>query len=192
MLDENEKLDLFYKYGLNIDKRQIVFTSSIDTETSTLFIKNLNILKNIESDDYTIDIIYSSYGGNWEDGMAIYDYITAMKKDGWIVNLYCVGMVASMGVVILQAASNRYSLQNTKFLIHHGTSSISGETQHKEAIALAKYEESLEKEMLQILGKTKSGIQKITSLIDKEQEVYLDTKEALKLKLIDKIVTTIP
>jgi len=188
-LSLDSRLQLFYENGLDLKKRQIIFTSDINQGSMSLLIKNLIILKNAGKEP--INILYSSDGGGWEAGMSAFDVITSIKQEGIEVNFFCIGLVASMGVVLLQAASNRFCSPNASFLIHNGSSSINGDTTYKETQSLSKYEQRQTKHMLNLLGKTKEGGKKLQKLIDKRQEVYFNSEEALQFNIVDKIITQI-
>lgn len=68
--------------------------------------------------EQTIWLVLKSPGGHVDEGFAIYDIIRAFVKKGANINILCMGLVASMGVSILQAASRRYTFPSTQFMIH--------------------------------------------------------------------------
>jgi len=63
-------------------------------------------------------IILNSPGGDAASGLAIIDTIRALVKKGRVVNILGVGEVASMATAVMQAATKRYCLPNTQFLVH--------------------------------------------------------------------------
>jgi ATP-dependent Clp protease protease subunit len=64
-----------------------------------------------------------SIGGNWNDGMAIYDSISLCKS---YVTIVVYGQAESMSSIILQAADNRVMTPNSYFMCHFGSSGYSG------------------------------------------------------------------
>jgi ATP-dependent protease ClpP protease subunit len=185
-----EYIDYIHSYGLDIYKRTIHFAKPINQKTMCGFIKNLHILNNFNQEP--INVLFSSEGGNWEPGMAAFDAIEGLKKSGTEINFYCTGQVSSMGPVLLQAATHRFCLPNTSFLIHYGTCALGDNVQYKESQAIMKLEQKQLKQMMEILGKKKDNIRKMERLIDLRQEVYWTPQEALKYNLIDKIVQNVP
>ena len=98
--------------------------SGITSKISNRFLKNLQILENI---DKTPIIIHQySIGGEWESGMMIYDMIQHSVSPFIFI---CHGLAASMGSVIPQAVYNkglRLTMPNCYWLIHEGEQSMSG------------------------------------------------------------------
>jgi len=64
------------------------------------------------------NVFINSEGGVFETGFEIYDYLTALKKNGKIVNTIGLGQVASIATVPYMAGISRQLKPNTKFLIH--------------------------------------------------------------------------
>lgn len=63
-------------------------------------------------------ILLNSPGGDVLQGFAIYDLIKGLVNKGVTINILAIGMVASMATAILQAATKRFALPNTQFLVH--------------------------------------------------------------------------
>jgi ATP-dependent protease ClpP protease subunit len=64
-----------------------------------------------------------SVGGEWNDGMAMYDAISLTKS---YVTIIAYGQAESMSSIILQSADNRIMMPNAYFMSHFGTSEFSG------------------------------------------------------------------
>lgn len=75
-----------------------------------------------------ITIILDSPGGLVYDGLALYDSIDALKRAGHEVTVFVRGMAASMGGILLQAASpgKRVVGSNAYVLIHEVSSGAAG------------------------------------------------------------------
>lgn len=67
----------------------------------------------------SVDIYINSPGGSVNAGLVMYDIIQACSKKVEI-NMYCIGMAASMGAVILAsgAKGHRYILPHSNVMIH--------------------------------------------------------------------------
>ena len=98
--------------------------SEVVTKTATHFLKNLRLL---ESDSKNPIILHSfSLGGDWYDGMVIYD---AIKYSSCKFVVISYGIAASMASLIPQAAypeGKRISMPNCDWMIHEGYTATQG------------------------------------------------------------------
>jgi ATP-dependent protease ClpP protease subunit len=86
-----------------------------------MFIKNMRILE-LKSQN-PILIHMQSIGGEWNDGMAIYDAICMSRC---YVTIIAYGQAESMSSIILQAADKRLITPNTYFMSHYGSTEAGG------------------------------------------------------------------
>jgi ATP-dependent protease ClpP protease subunit len=132
-MNNNDK-DLLYdlhNYGANLDTREIFlhnyYTSGddenpgVEYKMSNTFLKNLRALE-LKSDKPII-IHMQSVGGEWSDGMAIYDAVTMSKCH---ITMIAYGQAESMSSIIFQAADSRLITPNTYFMSHYGSSAVGG------------------------------------------------------------------
>ena len=186
--------DRFHDYNCLIAKRIIYFGSEIDIEgnengvdyaSSKKIIKNLIYLDNINHN--LITIMWNSPGGDWERGIAIYDTIKQIKSPVKFIGL---GMVRSMGSIVIQACKYRYLTFNCDFMIHDGYEAQEGEPKTVEA--WAKYSKYTREKMYKIyLKQIKKKHPKFTlkQVEDMCTHDYIMTaEEAVKLGLADKII----
>lgn len=129
---EPELLKDFHDYGANIATREIFLHNHYHTEDnqnpgveyrmSNTFIKNLRALDMRNNSNITIHM--QSIGGDWADGMAIYDAITMCRS---YVTIVAYGQASSMSSIIFQAADYRAMTPHTHFMCHFGSTEIAGE-----------------------------------------------------------------
>ena len=155
----------------------------IDDAVAGLIISQLLFLES--QDDKDISMYICSPGGSVTAGLAIYDTMQMITPD---VRTYCVGQCASMGAVLLSAgaAGKRYSLPNSRIMIHQPWGGAEGTAadiniQAKEIIRL--------KGILNGILASHSGqsVKRIEK--DTERDFFMSPEEALEYGLIDKIVT---
>ena len=158
----NADKDLLYdlhNYGANIDTREIFLhnyyasddeNQGVEYKMSNTFLKNIRALE-IKS-DRPIIIHMHSIGGEWSDGMAIYDAI-AMSK--CYVTIIAYGQAESMSSIIFQAADRRLMTPNTYFMSHYGSSAAVGE--YLTVQNLAKYEKHICDVMIDIYAQSCVG-----------------------------------
>lgn len=131
----NADRDLLYdlhNYGANIDTREIFLHNyygtndednpGVEYKMSNNFLKNIRALE-IKSDKPII-IHMQSVGGEWSDGMAIYD---AIQMSRCHVTIIAYGQAESMSSIIFQAADKRLITPNTYFMSHYGSTAAGGE-----------------------------------------------------------------
>lgn len=113
----DEKMEALAKKGI------FFFGGPITEGVSYQLILNIGQLKKTEPNK-PIWLVMKSPGGFVDEGFAVYDAIKAFVKNGVEINILCMGLIASMGASILQAASRRYSFPNTQFMIHEVSQTI--------------------------------------------------------------------
>ena len=174
-------------YSRLLKERIVMLCSPIDDTVAGLVVSQLLFL---EADDASKDIsmYICSPGGSVTAGLAIYDTMQMLSCD---VQTYCVGQCASMGAVLLAAgaAGKRYSLPNSRIMIHQPWGGAEGTAadiniQAKEIIRL--------KGILNGILASHSGqsVKRIEK--DTERDFFMSPQEALEYHLIDKIVTKKP
>jgi len=157
------------------------------------FIKNLNILAN--NSDNPITIHMKSCGGDWMEGMAIYDAIKACKNTISIINYTHARSMTSM---IYLAADKRIMMPHSTYMIHEGTIHTGGTIKQfrTEAIQNEKAMEQMMKLYVNHLfgktywkSKTKLQIKNwlIKQMKDKE-EFYMSAEEAVEYGFADEIM----
>ena len=129
----NADKDLLYdlhNYGANIDTREIFlhnYYSSDDDNPGVEYKMSNNFLKNIRALEIKsaspIVIHMQSVGGEWSDGMAIYDAISMPRCH---VTMIAYGQAESMSSIIFQAADKRFMTPNTYFMSHYGSTAAGG------------------------------------------------------------------
>lgn len=185
----------FHEYGALINERIVFFASEdgtydegeygVDYASSKKLIKNLLFLDSLNQK--TITLHYSSCGGDWDRGMAIYDTINNLKSP---VKFIGYGMVRSMGTIIIQACKYRYLTKNCDFMIHDGEEGFFGTCKDYEA--WAEYSKYARHQMYKIYyDKMKQKKKRVTfEEIENmcSHDFIMTPDEAIKLGLADKVI----
>lgn len=113
-----------HNHHINHISREIYLHGHVDAEDepgveyrmATSFVKNLHILdiqgsKNILVHMHTI-------GGNWSDGMAMFNAIQTSKSH---ITILAYAQASSMSGIVLQAADKRVMMPDCEMMIHHGS-----------------------------------------------------------------------
>ena len=170
-----------HTYNIDVKNREIYInefddsgeTGGVDHRMLQNFVKNINILKNLSRDPITIHM--QTVGGCWYSGMGIYD---AIKNSKCRTTFIGYGQLCSMGTVIIQAATRRLITDNSAFMVHWGSSEISGH--YLSTQNLADFEKYVAQQMVGIYADKCYK----TGEYFKERELSLSkTKAYLKRKL---------
>ena len=140
-----------HTYNIDVKNREIYInefddsgeTGGVDHRMLQNFVKNINILKNLSRDPITIHM--QTVGGCWYSGMGIYDAIKSCKCKTTFIGY---GQLCSMGTVIIQAANRRLITDNSAFMVHWGSSEISG--YYLTAQNIADFEKYTAQQMIEI------------------------------------------
>ncbi|MFH1539657.1 MAG: ATP-dependent Clp endopeptidase proteolytic subunit ClpP [bacterium] len=166
-------------------KDRIVFLgTSISDEVANVIIAQLLFLEK-EDSNKDIDLYINSPGGTVTAGLAIYDSMRVLKPD---VSTICVGQASSMGAVLLSAGAKgkRYSLPNSRILIHQPMGGVQGQATDIDIHAreILKIRERIN----QILAdNTGQDIEQVAK--DTDRDFFMSAEEAKKYGLIDNILT---
>lgn len=130
-MNETDILHDFHNYGASIKSREMFLHNyyytaeednpGVEYKMSTTFLKNLRVLESKSSDPITIHM--QSVGGQWSDGMVIYDAISMCNS---YVTIIAYGQAESMSSIILQAADYRCLSKHSYFMCHFGSTSVDG------------------------------------------------------------------
>lgn len=177
-------LDIFSRMLLD---RTIFLTHEITTESCGIAIAQLLYLDSIEERDINMNI--NSPGGSCYDGLALVDTMNFIKSDVSTMNM---GMSASMGAIILISGEKgkRFSLPHSRVMIHQ-PSTGGGTRKYSdlkiELDEMQKTKQDLYEILAENMGKTIDEIDKIC-----KDDTWLTSKEAVDMKIIDKIIEKKP
>jgi len=166
-------------------KERIVFLGGpIDDNIASLIIAQLLFLE-AENKEKDIYLYINSPGGFVTAGLGIYDTMKYISPD---VATICMGQASSMGALLLAGGTKgkRSALPNSRIMIHQPLGGAEGQAsdikiQADEIIRLRK---SLNKILSKATGQTLKRIEK-----DTDRNFFMDSKEAKKYGIIDKVLS---
>ncbi len=170
-------------YSRLLKERIIFLTGQVEDGVSAVICAQLLFL---ESENPTKDISFyiNSPGGVVTSGMAMYDTMQYIKP---AVSTVCIGQAASMGSLLLTAGAKgkRYSLPNSRIMIHQPSGGAQGqatdiEIQAKEILRLRA---NLNDIYVKHTGRKLADIEKAM-----ERDNFMSAEEAKKFGLIDEVV----
>ena len=144
--------------------------------------------RGVEPDEkIEIEIILNSPGGDVVNGLALYDFLESIKRQGHRVVTGALGMAASMGSILLQVGDVRYMGRGTVMLIHELSGIAWGKTSEiEDRMSLTK---KLQERAIEIYSSRSGG--KLTpedvATGWKRKDWWLTSAECLEKGLIDEI-----
>lgn len=167
----------------SLKSRTIFISGEINQELAEKVCTKLLILE--ELSDEPIKIFINSQGGHVESADTIHDIIKFIKPK---VIMIGTGWVASAGITIYLAAEkeNRYSLPNTRYMIHQPLGGFNGPAtdigiEAKEILRVRTRINNL------ISEATNQPIEKVNK--DTDRNYWLTSTEALEYGLVNKIIS---
>src|SRR5881397_3368550 len=108
-----------------LNERIVFLGSPVDDTVANLIVAQLLHLES-QDPDKDISIYINSPGGSIYSGLAIYDTMQFIKPD---IQTICVGIAMSMGALLLAggAKGKRFSLPNSRILIHQPSAGFEGQ-----------------------------------------------------------------
>ena len=157
-------------------KDNVIFAvGPIEDHMANLIIAQMLFLES-ENPSKDIYLYINSPGGSITSGLSIYDTMQFIKPD---VSTICVGQAASMGAILLAggAESKRFSLPNSRMMIHQPISGFQGQASDidihaKEVLKMKSLVNSI---LSKHTGKTEKQIAKA-----KDRDNFKDAESALK------------
>ena len=195
--------DYVHDFDIDIEKRDIFLFGreeayaeavepGVDYRMANRFIKNLRILQAISDDPILIHM--KTCGGDWEEGMAMYQAVRACPNHVTILNYT---HARSMSSLIFLAADWRAMMPDSVFMFHDGTMVFDGtirqmntettqaneQTERMMGLYLDACEDS---EVFKHLSRAAVKA-KLRYQMDKKEEVYLSADEAVAWGFADMV-----
>ena len=174
-------------YSRLLKERIIFVVGPIDDAVASVVCAQLLFL---EADNPTKDIsmYINSPGGIVTSGLAMYDTMEYIRLE---ISTVCIGQAASMGSLLLTAGAKgkRYSLPNSKIMIHQPSGGFQGQATDIEIHA--KEILSTRSRLNEIYVKhTGQKLDKIEKAMERDN--FMTPEEALSFGLIDEVVEKRP
>ena len=172
-------------YSRLLKERVVFLVGPVNEMTANVVVAQLLFLES-ENPDKDISLYINSPGGSVTAGMAIYDTMQFIKPD---VSTLCIGQAASMGALLLTAgaAGKRYSLPNSRMMIHQPLGGFQGQASDIEIHAkeILFLRERLNAILAKHTGQTVKAIEK-----DTDRDNFMSADQSVKYGLIDKVLVS--
>lgn len=166
-----------------LQSRSIVISGEINQELAEKVIKQLLILQ--EMGDEPIKLFINSQGGHVEAGDTIHDMIKFIKPPVIVIGT---GWVASAAITIYLAAEkqNRYSLPNTRYMIHQPLGGFNGQATDIgiEAEEILRVRKRINTIISEATGQPLEKVEK-----DTDRNYWLNAYEAVDYGIVNKVIS---
>jgi len=170
-------------YSRLLKERIIFLGSAIDDNVANLVMAQMLHLE-AEDPDKDIQLYINSPGGVVTSAMAVYDTMQFIKSP---ISTICIGQAASAAAILLLAGENkkRFSLPNSRVMLHQPSGGVSGTTIDVEIHAreMVRIRQLLNEVIAKHTGQEIKKVEK-----DTERDFILDAKEAKKYGIIDEVI----
>ena len=174
-------------YSRLLKERIIFLVGPVEDHVSSLICAQLLFLES-ENPTKDISLYINSPGGLVTAGLAIYDTMQYIRPD---VSTVCIGQAASMGSLLMAAgaAGKRYSLPNSRIMVHQPSGGFSGQATDIEIHA---------REILSLRSRlneiyVKHTGQKLDAIEEAmERDRFLAPEDAKEFGIIDEVVNERP
>lgn len=188
VIEQTNRGERSYDIFSRLLKERIIFlTGPVNDDVATLINAQLLFLES-ENPNKEISFYINSPGGVVTSGLSIYDTMMYIKPD---VSTVCLGQAASMGSLLMcgGAKDKRYSLPNSRFMLHQPSGGFQGpaadiEIQAQEIL-------SLRKRLNELYAKhTGQDVETIAKALDRDN--FMSPEQAKAFGIIDHVVESRP
>lgn len=166
-----------------LQSRSIIISGEINQELAEKVTAQLLILQ--EMGDEPIKLFINSQGGHVEAGDTIHDMIKFVKPKVVVIGT---GWVASAGITIFLAADkeHRYSLPNTRFMIHQPLGGVRGKVSdiEIEAKELLRARERINKLISKATGQPLEKVEK-----DTDSNYWMSPEQAIDYGIATHVIS---
>ncbi|MCE5039426.1 ATP-dependent Clp protease proteolytic subunit [Staphylococcus auricularis] len=167
-----------------LETRTVLISGEINDELARDVVNKLLLLE--ATSDEPINIFLSTQGGHVDSGFYIRDMINFIKPK---VNIIGSGWVVSAGIFIFLSGDKdrRYSLPNTRFMMHQPSGGVQG--QSTEIEITAKEIVRTRKRINEIIAEqTGQDLEKVEK--DTNRDYWLNAEEAKEYGIVNQIISS--
>src|SRR5947208_5486240 len=185
VVEQTNRGERAYDIFSRLLKERIIFiTGAVEDMMSTLVVAQLLFLE-ADNPKKEIAMYINSPGGLVTSGLAIYDTMQFVRP---AVSTLCVGQAASAASLLLCAGAKgqRYSLPNSRILVHQPSASYRGQASEiaRHAQEIIKLKRRLNEIYAKHTGQTVEAVEK--SL---DRDTYMTSEEARNFGLVDQVLS---
>jgi ATP-dependent Clp protease protease subunit len=184
-IDNHRKFYREFDYGIDTEDNVIFIQDEIQSGLTFDIVSKVRLLKKINGNVDTINILLNSGGGDVIETLALIDYMKS-QKDQMKFNIIVRGMAMSAAALLLANGTGiRAASKHSKIMVHQLSTIVVGKL--SDVKSNAKFSEELETECNQLMAEStkmdKDYWQNIQS-----SDYFMSAEKALELGIIDVII----
>ena len=184
--DPQESYFREFDYGIDSTDNVILIQDEIQTGLTFDIVSKVRLLKKINGELNTINILLNSPGGDVIETLALIDFIKSQEQQGLKFNIIVRGSAMSAAALLLTCGTGiRAASKHSKIMVHQLSTVVVGKL--SDVKSNAKFSEELENECNQLMAEN--------SKMDKEywegissSDYFMSAEKALELGIIDKVI----
>ena len=187
--DSNDTQRIYYRefdYGIDTTDNVILIQDEIVSGLTFDIVSKVRLLRKINGELNTINILLNSPGGDVIETLALIDYMKGQEEQGIKFNIIVRGAAMSAAALLLTCGTGvRAASKHSKIMVHQLSTIVVGKL--SDVKSNAKFSEELENECNQLMADN--------SNMDKEywegissSDYFMSAEKALELGIIDKII----
>jgi ATP-dependent Clp protease protease subunit len=184
-VDNHRKYYREFDYGIDTENNIIFIQDEIQSGLTFDIVSKVRLLKKINGNVDTVNILLNSGGGDVIETLAFIDYMKS-QKDQMKFNIIVRGMAMSAAALLLaNGTGTRAASKHSKIMVHQLSTIVDGKL--SDVKSNAKFSEELETECNQLMAEStkmdKDYWQNIQS-----SDYFMSAEKALELGIIDVII----
>ncbi len=166
-----------------VENRMILISEPISDSIARKVVSQVTLMDQENHED-PISVFVNSPGGSADSGFAIYDILEFVRSP---VRTLCTGLSASAAVLAFLAGDDgkRYSLPNSRFLLHQPRTVVTGDASDIDigASEIVRLRDRYNEVVSRITGKSVDQIEE-----DADRDFWLEAPEAEDYGLVDDVI----
>ena len=184
--DNHRKYYREFDYGIDTTDNVILIQDEIQSGLIFDIVSKVRLLKKVNGNIDTINIMLNSPGGDVIETLGLIDYMKAQEEQGIKFNIIVRGAAMSAAALLLTCGTGvRAASKHSKIMVHQLSTIVVGKL--SDVKSNAKFSEELENECNQLMAdrtnKDKEYWESISS-----SDYFMSAEKALELGIIDKII----
>ena len=187
--DENDNHRKYYRefdYGIDTTDSVILIQDEIQAGLIFDIISKVRLIKKINGEVTTINILLNSPGGDVIETLGLIDFMNSQKEQGIKFNIIVRGAAMSAAALLLTCGTGlRAASKHSKIMVHQLSTIVVGKL--SDVKSNAKFSEELEHECNQLMADN-SKMDKAYWENISSSDYFMSADKALELGIIDKII----
>jgi ATP-dependent Clp protease protease subunit len=175
-----------FDYGIDTTDNVILIQDEITSGLTFDIVSKVRLLKKINGNIETINILLNSPGGDVIETLALIDFMQSQKEQGIKFNIIVRGAAMSAAALLLTCGTGlRAASKHSKIMVHQLSTVVVGKL--SDIKSNAKFSEQLEDDCNQLMADN-SNMDKAYWEDISSSDYFMSAEKALELGIIDKII----